>query len=189
MAVLSLIRSRLAAAIIAVSFMLASAHAAAPVHEYRVKAVFLFNFSRFVEWPESAFAAPGAPFVVGVFGHDPFGGELDAVMRGETVDGRPLEVRRVASLAEAEQCQILFIHRSEEDKLDEVVNALSRQSTLTVSDVAGSAQRGIMVRLVSVEGRIRLRIDLDSARAAQLTISSGLLRSAEIVGSPTASIP
>jgi hypothetical protein len=188
MAVLSLVRRSLIAAALALCFMLASTHAAAPAREYRVKAVFLFNFSRFVEWPESAFRAPAAPFVVGVFGYDPFGDELDAVMRGESVDGHPLEVRRVASLAEAEQCQILFIHRSEEDRLDEVVDALSRQSTLTVSDVAGSAQRGVMVRLVNVEGHIRLRIDLDSARAAQLTISSGLLRSAEIVGSPTASI-
>jgi hypothetical protein len=168
--------------------LLAPSHAATP-SEYQVKAVFLYNFSRFVEWPESAFPAPGKPFVVGVFGHDPFGGELEAVMRGETVRGHPLEVRRVASLAEAERCQILFIHRSEEDRLNEVVAALSSQATLTVTDAAGAARRGVMVRLVSVEGRIRLRIDLDSARAAQLTISSGLLRSAEIVGSPTASIP
>src|SRR5688572_27895567 len=98
MAVLSLVRRSLLAAVFALCFMLASTQAAAPAREYRVKAVFLFNFSRFVEWPESAFSAPGAPFVVGVFGHDPFGGELEAVMRGETVGGRALEVRRVASL-------------------------------------------------------------------------------------------
>ncbi|MEJ0087906.1 MAG: YfiR family protein [Pseudomonadota bacterium] len=149
--------------------------------EYQVKAVFLYNFSRFVEWPASAFAGPDAPFVVGVFGHDPFGRDLDEVVRGETAAGRPLVVRRVQTAAEAAACQILFIHQSEDKRLSEVIDALDHHSTLTVSDVDGTAQRGVMIRLVTDKGRVRMRVNVESARAAQLTISSNLLRSAEIV--------
>jgi hypothetical protein len=156
--------------------------AAAPT-EYQVMAVFLFNFSRFVEWPASTFPNATAPFVVGVFGHDPFGADLDAAVKGETVNGRPLVVRRVQSAAEATECQILFIHQSEDQRLGEVLSALRNRSTLTVSDLPGAAQRGVMIRLVTEQGRVRMRIDVDSARAAALTISSNLLRAAQIVGS------
>jgi hypothetical protein len=151
------------------------------VSEYQVKAVFLFNFSRFVEWPASAFASADAPFVVGIFGHDPFGGDLDEVVKGETVNGRPLVVKRLRSVDEIAACQIVFIHRSEDHRLGEVLTSLGHRSTLTVSDVPGAAQRGVMIRLVTEKGRVRMRVNVDSARAADLTISSNLLRAAEIV--------
>ena len=163
-----------------------STAAAAALSEYQVKAVFLFNFARFVEWPSTAFPNATAPFVVGVFGHDPFGEDLDAAVKGETVNGRPLIVRRVHSAAEAGDCHILFIHQSEDQRLGEVLSALGNHSTLTVSDLPGPAQRGVMIRLVTEQGHVRMRIDVDSARAAALTISSNLLRSAQIVGSHTA---
>jgi hypothetical protein len=163
-----------------------AATTAAP-SEYQVKAVFLYNFSRFVEWPASAFAGPDAPFVVGVYGHDPFGADLDEVVRGETAAGRPLIVRRVQTAAEAATCQILFIHQSEDKRISEVIDALDHQSTLTVSDVDGATQRGVMIRLVTEKGRVRLRVNVESARAAQLTISSNLLRSAEIVSAASES--
>jgi hypothetical protein len=156
---------------------------AATPNEYQVKAVFLYNFSRFVEWPEAAFADPKAPFVVGVFGFDPFGADLDEVVRGESVRGHPLVVRRVRNAADAAGCQILFIHHSEGERLPEVLAAVDRRSILTVSDSADVAKHGVIIRFVTQNGRIRMRIDVDSARAAQLTISSNLLRSAEIVGS------
>jgi hypothetical protein len=149
--------------------------------EYQVKAVFLFNFSRFVEWPASAFPSVDAPFVLGVFGADPFGTDLDEVIKGEAVNGRPLVVRRVQTPAEAAGCQILFIPRSEDRHLRDVLSAVDRHSTLTVSDVPGTAQRGVMIRLVTEQGRVRMRINVDSARDADLTISSNLLRAAQIV--------
>jgi hypothetical protein len=175
MAVLKTLATALVAALLVIP-----ARAAAPT-EYQVKAVFLYNFSRFVEWPQSAFADPKAPFVLGVFGFDPFGRDLDEAVRGESVRGRPLVVRRVRSAAEAGDCQIVFIHRSESGRLPALLAALDRRSTLTVSD-SDEADVGVMIRLITQQGRIRLRIDVDSARAAQLTISSNLLRSAEIVG-------
>jgi hypothetical protein len=163
------------------ALLLAPAFAAPAAGEYQVKAVFLYNFSRFVEWPRESFASANAPFIVGVFGHDPFGSELEEAVKGEAVDGRPLVVRRVQNAAEAAECQILFIHQSEDKRLSEAIAAVGGHSTLTVSDVPGAAQRGVMIRLVTEGGRIRMRIDADSVRAAHLTISSNLLRSAQIV--------
>jgi hypothetical protein len=171
---------KLRAACLAFLLLVPAGSWAAP-SEYQVKAVFLYNFSRFVEWPTSAFAGPDAPFVVGIFGHDPFGADLDEVVRGETAGGRPLIVRRVRTAAEAAACQILFIHESEDKRLPEVIDALDHRSTLTVSDADAAVQRGVMIRLVTEKGRIRMRVNVESARAAQLTISSNLLRSAEIV--------
>jgi hypothetical protein len=176
MAVLKVVR-----VLLAIAGLLASVNVPAAPNEYQVKAVFLFNFSRFVEWPASAFSGPDAPFVVGVFGQDPFGGDLDEVVKGETVNGRPLVVRRVRSIADAASCQILFIPQSEGQRLGELLSTLDRHSTLTVSDLPGPTQRGVMIRLVTEGGRVRMRVDLESARAAELVISSNLLRSAEIV--------
>jgi hypothetical protein len=161
--------------------LLLAGDASAELSEHRLKAVFLFNFSRFVEWPPSAFPTADSPFVIGVFGRDPFGSDLDDVVRGETVHGRPLLIRRVQTAQDAAACQILFIPESERAKLDEILAALERSNTLTVSDLDGAARRGAMIRLVTDHEKIRLRINVESARAAGLTISSKLLRAAEIV--------
>lgn len=169
-------------AVLGMGLMLLAGDASAALSEHRLKAVFLFNFTRFIEWPASAFAAADAPFVIGVFGRDPFGSDLDDVARGEMVDGRRLLVRRVQTVQDAAACQMLFIPESEQANLDEILAALARSNTLTVSDLDGSAQRGAMIRLVTDHDRIRLRINVDAARAAGLTISSKLLRASEIVG-------
>lgn len=151
--------------------------------ENQVQAVFLFNFSRFVEWPAQAFAAPTDPFVIGIVGSDPFGARLDEAVRNEQINGHPLTVRRFRSAAEIENCQILFIDRSEIGRLGQVLNALDHRNTLTVSQADGAAQRGVMIQFATENSRIRLRINVDAARAAGLTISSKLLRPADIVGS------
>jgi hypothetical protein len=87
----------------------------------------------------------------------------------------------VQNATDAAACHILFIHQSESRRLDEVLSALDRRGTLTVSDLPGAAQRGVMIRLVTERGRVRMRINADSAREADLVISSNLLRAAEIV--------
>lgn len=168
-------------AVLVVGLMLLANDASAALSEHRLKAVFLFNFTKFVEWPPSAFGAADAPFVIGVFGHDPFGSDLDDIARGETINGRQLLVRRVQTVQDAAACQILFIPHSEQARLDEVLAGLTRSNTLTVSDLDGAARRGTMIRLVTDHDKIRLRINVESARAAGLTISSKLLRAAEIV--------
>jgi hypothetical protein len=149
--------------------------------ENQVQAVFLYNFSHFVEWPAQAFAAPGDPFVIGILGTDPFGARLDEATRNERVNGHPLTVRRFHSVAEVENCQILFVDRSESARLGQILSALDHRSTLTVSQADGAAQRGVMIQFATENNRIRLRINVESARASGLTISSKLLRPAEIV--------
>ena len=161
--------------------VLAAAPAAAAPSEYQVKAVFLFNFTQFVEWPAESFPGPDAPFVIGVLGKDPFGSQLDEVVRGESVNKRPLVVERYRTVDEIHHCNILFIGSSELGSLPQILMALKGRSILTVSDDA-AAERGVMIRLVTESNRIRLRIDVSAARAGNLTISSKLLRPAEIVG-------
>jgi hypothetical protein len=149
--------------------------------EYQVKAVFLFNFSQFVDWPAAAFPDGESPLVIGVLGNDPFGGVLDEIVRGETVNGRPLVVRRYQSIDDVETCHILFIDRSQAEQLDAVLAALKERSVLTIGDFAGFARQGGIIRFVTVGNKIRLRINLAAAQQAHLTISSKLLRPAQIV--------
>lgn len=154
---------------------------AQPAREYQIKAVFLFNFAQFVEWPPQAFSDANAPLVIGVLGDDPFGPALDEVVQGESIAGRSLVVRRYRQLSEIETCHILFISRSEAARIDPIVARLDNRGILTVSDAEGTANRGVMIRFFTENKRIRLRINLESARAAGLVISSKLLRPAEIV--------
>ena len=149
--------------------------------EYQVKAVFLFNFAQFVDWPPGAFPDSAAPIVIGVLGNDPFGAYLDETVRGERVRGHPLEVRRYRTIEEIRTCHILFINPSGAGRLEDVLGELKDRAILTVGDDAGFAQRGGMIRFVSENSRIRMRINLEAAAAANLTISSKLLRAAEIV--------
>lgn len=163
--------------------LLTAAPAAQAPAEYEVKAVFLFNFTQFVDWPNEAFADARAPFVIGVLGHDPFGQALDDAVRGERVNGRPLVVERYRSPAELKHCQILFIDRSASGELDKTLEALEHVGTLTVSDFEAPAPRDVTIRFLTENQKIRLRINVDVARDAGLTISSKLLRPAQIVGS------
>jgi uncharacterized protein DUF4154 len=156
---------------------------AASPSEYQVKAVFLFNFTRFVEWPPQSFADPQAPFVIGVLGRDPFGSALDEATRDETVNGHALLVRRFHSVADLEPCQILFIDRSAGPEAFKSLPSVERQGTLTVSDIEDHEEPGPIIGFVNEGKKIRLRINVDSARDAGLTISSKLLRPAQVVGS------
>jgi len=150
--------------------------------EYQVKAVFLFNFTHFVEWPADAFAGPAAPFVIGVLGRDPFGAALDEAVRGESVNGRPLVIQRYSGIADLKPCQILFIDRSIDGEMEKALASLGHQRTLTVSDLDSATPRAVIIRFLNENRKIRLQINVDSARNAGLTISSKLLRPAQVIG-------
>jgi hypothetical protein len=149
--------------------------------EYLLKAVFLFNFTQFVEWPPEVFPSSTAPIVIGVLGSDPFGSLLDETVRDEHVGGRPLTVQRFERVEDAVGCHVLYISASESRRLEEIVTHLHGRGVLTVCDSERVVARGVMIRIVNERSRIRLRINLDAAKAAGLTISSKLLRAAEIV--------
>jgi hypothetical protein len=149
--------------------------------EYQVKAVFVFNFSQFVEWPQQAFAPDGKQFVIGVLGSDPFGERLEEAVRGEVINQRQLVIRRFQRVEDVQDCQILFIDRSQSGQLPRILTTLDHRSILTVSDLDRSSEKGVMIQFATLNNHIRLRINVESARAAGLVISSKLLRPAEIV--------
>jgi hypothetical protein len=153
----------------------------APSKEYSVKAVFLFNFAQFVEWPAKAFPDGNSPLTIGVLGDDPFGDYLDETVRGEKVKNRPLVIQRYRRVEEIKLCHILFISRSESAEVEKIVASLKGQSLLIVGDIDHFCARGGMIRFVTEKNKTRLRINLEAAKAANLTISSKLLRPAEIV--------
>jgi hypothetical protein len=175
--------SRARLALLALLLLLRGAFAASVPGEYQVKAVFLFNFTHFVEWPADAFPDPQAPFVIGVLGQDPFGSALDEAVRGESVNGRQLIVQRYSRIADLKPCQILFIDRSVDGEMEKALAALAHQRTLTVSDLDSATPRAVIIRFLSENQKIRLQINVDSARTAGLTISSKLLRPAQVISS------
>ena len=148
--------------------------------EYQVKAVFLFNFTQFIGWPPATPAEAQTPIVIGILGDDPFGSYLDDTVRGEKVGDRPLVVRRYRHLDDVDDCQILFISRSEAMHFEQIAARLKDRSILTVSDADQSGKRGGIVRFVTEKDRVKLHISVNSAKDAGLTISSKLLRVADI---------
>jgi hypothetical protein len=153
--------------------------------EYQVKAVFLFNFVQFVDWPRPAVAAPDSqPLLIGILGNDPFGPFLDETVRGEHLGTRPIQLRRYRQIADIDDCNVLFISRSEAERVPEILVALKNRPVLTVSDGDAFANQGGMIQFVTDKSRIHLRINLEAAQAADVVISSKLLRVAEIVRSP-----
>ena len=179
-----LIVSQLRPAFPVLLLMLASANAGAQYsrsREYNIKAVFLYNFTQFVEWPETAFPTPGSPFVIGIVGDDPFRTAIDAIVTGEKVKEHPIVVQRFATLKEVDNCHIIFVSGPEAESYAKSGSELRNKSILTVSDAPGFAKMGGMIRLVMQENKIKLQINPTVAKAAQLSISSKLLRLAEIV--------
>jgi hypothetical protein len=150
--------------------------------EYQVKAAFLYNFAKFVEWPEEAFSSPDAPLVIAVLGEDPFGTLLDETVRGEAVGGHKLEVRRIDRLEAAKGCHTLFISASEKSELPEILAAVKDSGALTVSDVEGFARRGGIISFRTVDGKVQFEINLETAKRERLKVSSRLLKLADVVG-------
>jgi hypothetical protein len=164
----------------------APALAAAPAaSEYDVKAAFLYNFTKFVDWPSEAFSDPSSLRIC-VLGEDPFGKSLQAVT-DEQVGGHKLIVTRTESLARPAGCQVLFISRSEREKLPQILAALKDAPVLTVADTNGFADRGVIINFVLEGSKVRFEINTDAADRAKIKISSKLLQLAKrIVTNPGA---
>lgn len=150
--------------------------------EYDVKAAFLYNFITFTEWPADAFGGPDSPYVIGVLGKDPFGPVLDQIVNGEKIKSRPLVVRRFSSIADIHHCHILFICASEEYRLPEILRWLHGQPVLTVADMPGFAEAGGEIGFLSGL-HVKLVMNPAAIQSANLTVSSKLLRLAQLVPS------
>ncbi|MFN3544708.1 MAG: YfiR family protein [Thiobacillus sp.] len=144
--------------------------AANSLDEYQVKAGFLFNFVAFTEWP----ADTGSAIDVCVYGPDPFGPALDR-LHGRVSAGRTLAVKRVNSVAELGNCQVVFISRPVIDNLPRVLDALNGMPVLTVADSPGAMVQGVALNMGTRQGRVTIEANLAAARANRLNLSSKLL--------------
>jgi hypothetical protein len=143
--------------------------------EYQIKAAFIYHFAEFVNWPTGAFTDASSPMVIGILGNNDFDGNLQRTINGKTVRGHPLQVRQLASPAEATNCQVLFISKSEKGNLSKILAPLQGNNILTVSETDNFIDAGGMINLVIVEDKVRFQINNDAAKKAGLTISSKLL--------------
>jgi YfiR/HmsC-like len=149
--------------------------------EYQVKAAFLYNFAKFVEWPSSSFSDAGTPLRICIFGQDPFGQELRDIANEKIVNGRKLLVSQVADLQTAKACHILFIASSEKAQLKQVLENLRGTGVLTVGDTKGFVDQGGMINFVLENERVRFEVNRKAADQAGLKVSSKLLNVAKSV--------
>ncbi len=165
-----------------VVLLLSSAGAQSPTAgEYQVKAAYLYNFAKFVEWPPSSFSDASAPLQICVFGRDPFGEGLRDITGGKTINGRKIEIDTVVDLQHARTCHILFIASSVTMAVKDIVEGLRGASVLTVGDTKGFAEQGGMINFVLENDRVQFEVNRKAADQAGLKISSKLLSVAKLV--------
>jgi hypothetical protein len=152
--------------------------------EYLIKAGFIYNFAKLVEWPATAFAQPDSPIVIGILGDDPFGGTLDRIVADKKINGRGFAVKRLKwskDLKDLKDCKILFVSASEAEHVDSVVDAMKWLPVLTIGDGPGFARRGGIMNFTLEDNKVRFEVNVEAAKHADLTISSRLLTLARIV--------
>lgn len=168
------------AILLLVGMLCPSALATERIEEGDVKAAFVLNFIKFVEWPASAFHAPEDPIMLSVLGRDPTADSL-ASLDGKTVSGRRVVVRKVPGLTALERCHVLFVGASEKTQLVLILGAVQRWPVLTVADFEGFAGRGGTIGFLRRENRVGFEINEESARKAGLKVSAKLLYLGKIV--------
>lgn len=148
--------------------------------ECQVKAAFLYNFGKFVEWPQGSFRDAKSPFVICALGEDPLDGALDTI-HGKNMDGREVVIKRMESIKNGEKCHILFVSSSEGGNLLQILGAIKHWSVLTVGDMKGFAESGGIINFISRDNRIGFEINVRAAEEAHLKISSKLIKLGKIV--------
>lgn len=149
--------------------------------EYQVKAAFLINFPKYVDWPAEAFAGTNSPVVLAVPGDTKVAEEIQKVIAGRTVNGREIVLKRLASGEESGVCHILFISAAEQQRSADVFAKLKDASVLTVGESDGFLESGGIINLVRRDQKIALEVNLTAAGNARIKISSKLLSVASVV--------
>lgn len=144
--------------------------------EYQLKAVFLYNFAQFTEWPTNAFADDHAPIVIGILGNDPFGHTLEETVKGETIQGHSLVIEHYHRADEIKTCHILFISQSENRYMDQIMKSLKGRPILTVADTDGRPTADVIIRFTVENNKVHFRINQEAAMQSHLVLSSRLLR-------------
>lgn len=160
----------------------ASGSATEPVSkEYQLKAAFLYNFTKFVEWPTNRLVVKDEPIVIGVLGNNPFGKELAKAVEGRTQNGHPFLVSNLTAASEAKTVHLLFVPRGQETAFEEQGVAALAAGVLTVGESEAFARLGGIISFTTEADKIRFEINLDEAEQNGLKISSKLLQLAKAV--------
>jgi hypothetical protein len=177
-------RSRLCVALIGVLtiawFLLsvAGAHAQSPtdLQEFQKKAEFINGFTRFIDWPARKFAQPDSPFVIGVYGTDNLSALLQESIQNRQIKGRPAVIKHLFNKEELRACHVLFISRSERDRLGPILGEVRRENVLTVGECDNFLGKGGVINFVTVGGQLHFQISSEAASREKLLVSSKLLQ-------------
>ena len=170
----------LALGVVCSSGVVAGAESLAPTM-HQVEAAFLFNFAKFVTWPDDAFRRSEDSLIIGVLGEDPVGVILEETVRDKTIMGKKLAVKRFMRVQDAVKSHILFLSSSEESHLPQILKGLERATVLTVSDMEQFAERGGMIAFTVEDQKVRFNVNVDAVERAGLKMGSQLLKLARIV--------
>ena len=156
--------------------------------EYQVKAAFLYNFAKFIDWPSSAFTDPKQPLDICVYGRDPFGPALEDALLGKTIGERRVSIGRAMQFQDLVGCHVVFVSNSAHESAADLANRLKGRAVLLVGESDGFAASGGAIQFTIEDNRVHFVINPDAADRAGLKISSKLLALAKIVRDPNRSV-
>ncbi|MBN2102882.1 YfiR family protein [bacterium] len=148
--------------------------------EYQIKAKYLYNFARFVDWPEESFNNPDSPFVIGIIGSDPYGIDLEKTIEGKQIKNREFRIRRYQNLEDLSSCHILFIGVDNRDRRSQIFSKIKNNSILTVGDETNFSKDGGMINFIIKKKKIRFEINSEAVKQSGLKMSTKLLKMADI---------
>jgi hypothetical protein len=151
-----------------------------PSQEYKVKAAFIFNFARFIDWPAVVFATDDAPFVIAVVGTDPFNGALEQAVAGKKIGGHRVEIRHFESAENVGPCQILFVQSTDDDTQGRIIQKVQGSAVLTIGESENFTSNGGAFRFFTEDNKMRFEVNTDATDRARLRVSSKLLKLARI---------
>lgn len=162
--------------------LLAASAGGQGLNEYHVKAAYVYNLARFVEWPPESFKSATEPMRLCVLGASPIRPILGEAVQGETIDGRKLEVRQLADTAQAAGCHVVFIASSENPRLPSLLRELRRPpGTLTVGEAEDFLREGGAVNFRLENNKVRIEINPRAVAEQKLRVSPNLLSLVRIV--------
>jgi len=152
-----------------------------PTTDVQLKAAFVYNFIKFVEWPADTFPNTNSPITIGVLGDDSFANTLSATVKDKTVGGRKIAIKQSMKARDIEGCQLVYIGSNNESHLSKTIEDIGNHHTLTVSDIEGFARRGGIIGFTDENDKLAIEINLRKAKESDLKISSKLLKLAHII--------
>lgn len=177
----AVIANKYRASLVMVCCLVAQVTSAQAPSEEEVKAAFLYNFTQFITWPDSAYSAPDAPFVIGVYGKNPFDDFLENLVNGEYVGNHPIIVTNISEREDAEKVHMLYVDDQNRMSIKNISIWCEHKSILLVSDADKTFEEGGMIKLVTENKRLRFQVNKSRVQSAGIVMSSKLLRLAQVV--------